>query len=39
MIKTATREARHGGRLPEIHPLLQEDWEGARAEEDEDIRR
>ena len=38
MIKTATRETRHGGRTPDINRLLQEARERAKAEkEDEDV--
>ena len=38
MIKTATRETRHGGRTPDIYRLLSEAWERAKAEkEDEEL--
>ncbi len=38
MIKTATRETRHGGRTPGIHRLLSEARERAKAEkEDEEL--
>ncbi len=38
MIKTVTRESRHGGRTLDIHRLLQEARERARVEkEDGDI--
>jgi hypothetical protein len=38
MIKTATRETRHGGRTPDIYRLLSEARERAKAEkEDEEL--
>ncbi len=35
MIKTVTRENRHGGCTPDIHRLLQEAGERARAEKED----
>jgi len=38
MIRTATRETRHGGRTPDVYGLLREALERAQAKkEDEDL--
>jgi len=36
MIKTETRETRHGDCTPDIHYLLAETWERAKAEKEDD---